>query len=51
VFGHVEGHPKIYSVAENRTANEKYGRHRASPNDGEMGGITAADQCAAYRLL
>ena len=23
VFGHVEGHPEIYSVAKNRTANEK----------------------------
>ena len=22
VFGHVEGHPEIYSVAKNRTANE-----------------------------
>src|SRR3954470_22665393 len=24
VFGHVEGHPEIYSVAKKRTANEKY---------------------------
>ena len=23
VFGHVEGHPEIYSVAKNRTANSK----------------------------
>ena len=22
VFGHVEGHPEVYSVAKNRTANE-----------------------------
>ena len=31
VFGHVEGYPKIYSVAKNRTANSKYEAMMVTP--------------------
>jgi alpha-ketoglutarate-dependent taurine dioxygenase len=42
VFGHVEGHPKIYSVAKNRTANEKYEAMTVAPWFGWHTDVTAA---------
>ncbi len=42
VFGHVEGHPEIYSVAKNRTANEKYEAMTVTPWFGWHTDITAA---------
>ena len=42
VFGHVEGFPEIYSVAKNRTANEKYEAIMVTPWSGWHTDITAA---------
>jgi taurine dioxygenase len=42
VFGHVEGHPEIYSVAKNRTANEKYEAMMVTPWYGWHTDVTAA---------
>jgi alpha-ketoglutarate-dependent taurine dioxygenase len=42
VFGHVEGHPEIYSVAKNRTANEKYEAMMVTPWFGWHTDVTAA---------
>ncbi len=42
VFGHVEGHPEIYSVAKNRTANEKYDAMMVTPWFGWHTDVTAA---------
>lgn len=42
VFGHVEGHPEIYSVAKNRTANEKYEAMTVTPWFGWHTDVTAA---------
>ena len=42
VFGHVEGHPEIYSVAKNRTANEKYEAMTITPWFGWHTDVTAA---------
>src|SRR6202166_180472 len=42
VFGHVEGHPEIYSVAKNRTANSKYEAMMVTPWFGWHTDVTAA---------
>src|SRR2546429_8491534 len=42
VFGHVEGHPEIYSVAKNRTANENREAMMVTPWSGWHTDITAA---------
>src|SRR3954452_14696256 len=42
VFGHVEGHPEIYSVAKNRTANENRTAMMVTPWSGWHTDITAA---------
>jgi alkyl sulfatase len=42
VFGHVEGHPEIYSVAKNRTANENREAMMITPWSGWHADITAA---------
>ncbi len=42
VFGHVEGHPEIYSVAKNRTANENRAAMMVTPWSGWHTDITAA---------
>ncbi len=42
VFGHVEGYPEIYSVAKNRTANEKYDAMTVTPWFGWHTDVTAA---------
>src|SRR5580698_3129738 len=42
VFGHVEGHPEIYSVAKVRTANEKYDAMTVTPWFGWHTDVTAA---------
>ncbi len=42
VFGHVEGHPEIYSVAKTRTANEKYDAMMVTPWFGWHTDVTAA---------
>ncbi|MSO99831.1 MAG: TauD/TfdA family dioxygenase [Acetobacteraceae bacterium] len=42
VFGHVEGHPEIYSVAKNRTANENRTATMVTPWSGWHTDITAA---------
>ena len=42
VFGHVEGHPEIYSVAKNRTANAKYEAMMVTPWYGWHTDVTAA---------
>ena len=42
VFGHVEGHPEIYSVAKNRTANAKYEAMMVTPWFGWHTDVTAA---------
>jgi alkyl sulfatase len=42
VFGHVEGHPEIYSVAKNRTANENRTAEMVTPWSGWHADITAA---------
>ncbi len=42
VFGHVEGHPEIYSVAKNRTANENRTAMMVTPWSGWHADITAA---------
>src|SRR3954471_7004935 len=42
VFGHVEGYPEIYSVAKNRTANEKYEAATVTPWFGWHTDVTAA---------
>ena len=42
VFGHVEGHPEIYSVAKNRTANENREAIMVTPGSGWHTDITAA---------
>lgn len=42
VFGHVEGHPEIYSVAKNRTANENRSAMMVTPWSGWHTDITAA---------
>jgi taurine dioxygenase len=42
VFGHVEGHPEIYSVAKNRTANENREAMMVTPWSGWHADITAA---------
>jgi alpha-ketoglutarate-dependent sulfate ester dioxygenase len=42
VFGHVEGHPEIYSVAKNRTANENRTAMEVTPWSGWHTDITAA---------
>jgi alpha-ketoglutarate-dependent taurine dioxygenase len=42
VFGHVEGHPEIYSVAKNRTANENRTEMMVTPWSGWHADITAA---------
>ena len=42
VFGHVEDHPEIYSVAKNRTANEKYDAMMLTPWFGWHTDVTAA---------
>ena len=42
VFGHVDGHPEIYSVAKNRTANENRAAMMVTPWSGWHTDITAA---------
>src|SRR6201986_1974383 len=42
VFGHVEGHPEIYSVAKNRPANQKYEAMMVTPWYGWHTDVTAA---------
>src|SRR5579862_25510 len=42
VFGYVEGHPEIYSVAKNRTANEDRTALMVTPWSGWHTDITAA---------
>jgi len=42
VFGHVDGFPEIYSVAKNRTANEKYDAMMVTPWYGWHTDVTAA---------
>jgi len=42
VFGNVEGHPEIYSVAKNRTANENREEIMVTPWSGWHADITAA---------
>jgi len=42
VFGHVEGHPEIYSVAKVRTANTKYDAMTVTPWFGWHTDVTAA---------
>lgn len=42
VFGHVEGHPEIYSVAKHRTANSKYEAMTVTPWHGWHTDVTAA---------
>jgi taurine dioxygenase len=42
VFGYVEGHPEIYSVAKNRTANENREAMPVTPWSGWHADITAA---------
>src|SRR5215208_6660654 len=42
VFGHVEGHPEVYSVAKNRTANENRTAMEVTPWSGWHTDITAA---------
>src|SRR5260370_26086440 len=42
VFGHIEGHPEIYSVAKNRTANENREAMMVTPWSGWHTDITAA---------
>lgn len=42
VFGHVDGYPEIYSVAKNRTANEKYDAMMVTPWFGWHTDVTAA---------
>ena len=42
VFGHVEGHPEIYSVAKHRTANENREAMMVTPWSGWHADITAA---------
>ena len=42
VFGHVEGHPEIYSVAKHRTANENREAMMITPWSGWHADITAA---------
>src|SRR5271168_5590599 len=42
VFGHVEGHPEIYSVAKVRAANEKYEAMTVTPWFGWHTDVTAA---------
>jgi taurine dioxygenase len=42
VFGHVDGHPEIYSVAKNRTANENREEMMVTPWSGWHADITAA---------
>ncbi len=42
VFGHVEDHPEIYSVAKNRTANENREAMMVTPWSGWHTDITAA---------
>ena len=42
VFGYVEGHPEIYSVAKNRTANENREAVAVTPWSGWHADITAA---------
>lgn len=42
VFGHVEGHPEIYSVAKTRTANSKYEAMTVTPWFGWHTDVTAA---------
>jgi hypothetical protein len=42
VFGHVEGHPEIYSVAKNRTVNDNRDQMMMTPWSGWHTDITAA---------
>ncbi len=42
VFGHVEGYPEVYSVAKNRTANQKYEAMTVTPWFGWHTDVTAA---------
>ena len=42
VFGHVEGHPEVYSVAKNRTANENREQMMVTPWSGWHTDVTAA---------
>lgn len=51
VFGHVEGHPEIYSVAKNRTANEKYDAMTVTPWFGWHTDVTAAVNPPAASIL
>src|ERR1700704_3489121 len=51
VFGHVEGHPEIYSVAKVRTANAKYEAMMVTPWFGWHTDITAAVNPPAASIL
>jgi len=51
VFGHVDGHPEIYSVAKNRTANENREAMPVTPWSGWHADITAAVNPPAASIL
>ncbi len=51
VFGHVEGYPEVYSVAKNRTANEKYEAMTVTPWFGWHTDVTAAVNPPAASIL
>lgn len=42
VFGHVEGHPELYSIAKHRTANSHQGQAEQRPWTGWHADVTAA---------
>ena len=51
VFGYVDGHPEIYSVAKNRTANENREAMPVTPWSGWHADITAAVNPPAASIL
>lgn len=51
VFGHVEGHPELYSVAKLRTANRHKGQAEQRPWTGWHADVTAAHNPPAASVL
>lgn len=51
VFGHVEGHPELYSIAKHRTANSHGGEHEQRPWTGWHADVTAAHNPPAASVL
>ena len=51
VFGHVEGHPELYSIAKHRTANSHQGQAEQRPWSGWHADVTAAHNPPCASIL